>query len=114
VALFRLDQLVLTAPAGVGTREDLTPTGQYFVAFFEASPRPGDGPFIIVTSAHSTSIANWEGSRDAVIGIHGPLGADGLIGTSGAYLSHGCIRIPISDVTPLRDVPASSPISICG
>ena len=114
LALFRLDQLVVDAPAGVGTGQDPTPTGQYFVAFLEASPGPGYGPFIMVTSAHSTSIANWEGSGDAVIGIHGPLGANSLIGTTGAYLSHGCIRIAIPDLVRLRDVPAGSPISICG
>jgi hypothetical protein len=114
VALFRLDQQVMDAPAGVGDAQDPTPTGQYFVAFLEASPSPGYGPFILVTSAHSTSIANWEGSGDAVIGIHGPLGANSLIGTTGAYLSHGCIRIPIPDLVQLRDVPAGSPISICG
>ena len=95
LALFRLGQQIMSAPAGVGTGEDPTPPGQYFVAFFEASPRPGYGPFILVTSAHSTAIANWEGSGDAVVGIHGPLGAESLIGTTGAYLSHGCIRIPI-------------------
>ena len=114
LALFRLDQQVMDAPAGVGTGQDPTPTGQYFVAFFEASPTPGYGPFIMVTSAHSTSIANWEGSGDAVIGIHGPLGANSLIGSTGAYLSHGCIRLPIPDLVQLRDVPAGSPISICG
>jgi lipoprotein-anchoring transpeptidase ErfK/SrfK len=113
VALFRLDEEVLSAPAGVGTGQDPTPTGRYFVAFFESSPNPGYGPFIIVTSAHSNAIANWEGSADAVIGIHGSLGADSLIGTTGAYLSHGCIRIPIPDLVQLRDVPAGSPISIC-
>lgn len=84
------------------------------MAFLEASPSAGYGPFIMVTSAHSTSIADWEGSGDAVIGIHGPLGANSLIGTTGAYLSHGCIRIPIPDLAQLRDVPAGSPISICG
>ena len=69
LALFRLGQQIMSAPAGVGTGEDPTPPGQYFVAFFEASPRPGYGPFILVTSAHSTAIANWEGSGDAVVGI---------------------------------------------
>jgi hypothetical protein len=113
LALFRLGKQIMSAPAGVGTGQDPTPTGQYFVAFFEAAPSAGYGPFILVTSAHSTSIANWEGSGDAVIGIHGPLGADSLIGTTGAYLSHGCIRIAISDLVQLRDVPAGSPISIC-
>jgi L,D-transpeptidase catalytic domain len=114
LSLFRLNQKVMSAPAGVGTGRDPTPMGQYFVAFFEASPSAGYGPFILVTSAHSTSIANWEGSGDAVIGIHGPLGADSLIGTTGAYLSHGCIRIPIPYLVQLRDVPAGSPISVCG
>jgi lipoprotein-anchoring transpeptidase ErfK/SrfK len=108
----RLHQPILSAPAGLGTGEDPTPTGQYFVTFLEASPSPGYGPFIIVTSAYSTSIANWEGSGDAVIGTHGPLGADSVIGTTGAYLSHGCIRIPIPDLVSLHDVPAGSPISI--
>lgn len=114
VSLFRLDRQIMSAPAGVGIGQDPTPTGQYFVAFFEASPSPGYGPFILVTSAHSTTIANWEGPGDAVIGIHGPLGANSLIGTIGAYLSHGCIRLPIPDLVELRDVPAGSPISICG
>jgi hypothetical protein len=113
LALFRRGRQILSAPAGVGTGEDPTTSGQYFVAFFEASPSPGYGPFILVTSAHSTAIADWEGSGDAVVGIHGPLGADSLIGTTGAYLSHGCIRIPIPDLVHLRDVPAGSPISIC-
>jgi hypothetical protein len=113
LALFRLGRQIMSAPAGVGTGEDPTTQGQYFVAFFEASPSPGYGPFILVTSAHSTSIANWEGSGDAVVGIHGPLGAESLIGTTGAYLSHGCIRIPIENLVRLRNVPAGSPISIC-
>ncbi len=113
LALFHLAHEVMSAPAGVGDGQDPTPTGQYFAAFFEASPSSGYGPFILVTSAHSTSIANWEGSGDAVVGIHGPLGADSLIGTTGAYLSHGCIRIPIPDLVQLRDVPAGSPISVC-
>lgn len=113
LTLFRLGHRIFSARAGLGTRQDPTPTGQYFVAFLEASPSAGYGPFIVVTSAHSTTIADWEGSGDAVIGIHGPLGADSLIGTTGACLSHGCIRIPIPDLVELRDVPAGSPISIC-
>lgn len=114
VTLFRLSQKLLSAPAGVGSGSDPTPTGQFFVAFFEAAPSAGYGPFIMVTSAHSTSIANWEGSGDAVIGIHGPLGADSTIGMTGAYLSHGCIRLPIPELVQLRKVPAGSPIAICG
>jgi hypothetical protein len=68
------------------------------------------GPFILVTSAHSDAIADWEGSGDAVIGIHGPLGAD--IGSSGVAVSHGCIRLPIDDLVRLAGLPAGTPITI--
>ena len=114
VALFRLDQQVMDAPAGRWHRPGSHPDRAVLRGLLRSIPEPRLRPVHLVTSAHSTSIANWEGSGDAVIGIHGPLGADSLIGTTGAYLSHGCIRIPIPDLVQLRDVPAGSPISICG
>ena len=110
--LYRLGQLIMNVPAGIGTTQDPTPTGHYFVAMFEQSPSAGYGPFILVTSAHSHAIGDWEGSGDAVIGIHGPLGDASLIGTSGAALSHGCIRLPDPDLARLRQVPVGTPITI--
>lgn len=110
--LYRLNRLILSAPAGIGTGADPTPTGHFFVAFLEASPNRGYGPFILVTSAHSNVIANWKGSGDALIGIHGPLGTNALIGSTGAYLSHGCVRLLIPALRRLRPVPAGSPITI--
>lgn len=108
--LLRTGQVVLDAPAGIGTGTDPTPPGQFFIAFRESSPAAGYGPFIIVTSAHSEAISNWEGSGDAVIGIHGPLGAD--IGSAGVAVSHGCIRLPVPDLVRLADLPAGTPITI--
>jgi lipoprotein-anchoring transpeptidase ErfK/SrfK len=70
------------------------------------------GPFIIVTSAHSRSISDWEGSGDAVIGIHGPLGEDREIGTTGARISHGCIRLHDQALELLDTVPPGTPIDI--
>lgn len=110
--LFKQDRAVLDAPAGIGTAQDPTPAGDYFVAFFEQAPSPGYGPFILVTSAHSDSISDWESSGDALIGIHGPLGDDGLIGTTGAAVSHGCVRLHDRDLSQLRQVPAGTPITI--
>ena len=110
--LYRLGRQIMNAPAGIGTKQDPTPTGQYFVAMLEESPSAGYGPFILVTSAHSDAIGDWEGSDDAVIGIHGPLGEGGLIGTSGAALSHGCIRLQLADLARLRTVPVGTPITI--
>lgn len=108
--LLKDGKIVMSAPAGVGTAGDPTPVGHYFTAFFEHSPGPAWGPFILVTSAHSNSITDWEGSGDAVIGIHGPLGD--YIGPDGAAISHGCIRVPVPDLTQLRKVPAGTPITI--
>jgi hypothetical protein len=110
--LYRLGQQIMNAPAAIGTKQDPTPTGQYFVALFEQSPSAGYGPFILVTSAHSNAISDWRGSSDAVIGIHGPLGEASLIGTKGAALSHGCIRLPLPDLARLRQVPVGTPITI--
>jgi lipoprotein-anchoring transpeptidase ErfK/SrfK len=116
LTLDKYGKQVFTTPAGVGTRSDPTPTGRYFVAFFEKPPprSPGYGAFIMVTSAHSESIKDWDGSGDAVIGIHGPLGDDKEIGTAGARVSHGCIRLHEADLLRLREVPAGTPIDITG
>ena len=116
LTLYKDGRVVFSTPAGVGTRSYPTPTGQYFVAFLEAPPKsdPGYGAFIMVISAHSDAISNWQGSGDAVIGIHGPLGSDKEIGGTGARISHGCIRLHEKDLLRLRDVPPGSPVDIIG
>jgi lipoprotein-anchoring transpeptidase ErfK/SrfK len=114
LALYYLGKRVLTAPAGIGSTDDPTPTGHYFVAFDEPPPpdNAGYGPFIMVTSAHSENIKDWENSGDAVIGIHGPLGDDTEIGTTGARVSHGCIRLHDRALERLSKVPPGTPIDI--
>jgi lipoprotein-anchoring transpeptidase ErfK/SrfK len=114
LALYDRGRLVFSAPAGVGSPDDPTPTGQFFVAFDEQPPQPnpGYGPFIIVTSDHSQSISDWEGSGDAVIGIHGPLGEDAEIGATGARISHGCIRLHDQALEQLAQVPPGTPIDV--
>ena len=114
LSLYSDDKQVFSAPAGIGTVSDPTPAGQYFVAFFEAPPTAAYGAFVIVTSAHSEAISDWEETGDALIGIHGPLGGDYLIGENGARISHGCIRLPEADLLRLRMVFPGTPISISG
>jgi lipoprotein-anchoring transpeptidase ErfK/SrfK len=116
LALYDAGRLVFSAPAGVGTASDPTPTGDFFVAFDEQPPQPnpGYGPFIMVTSAHSPAISDWDGSGDAVIGIHGPLGDDTEIGTTGARISHGCVRLHDQDLEKLAAVPPGTPVEVVG
>lgn len=116
LTLYHGKRRILTAPAGTGAPDDPTPTGHFFVAFKEPPPRgyrnEGYGPFILVTSAHSNDIKDWGNSGDAVIGIHGPLGEDAMIGTRGARISHGCIRLHLATLRKLRHVPPGTPVYI--
>jgi lipoprotein-anchoring transpeptidase ErfK/SrfK len=101
-------------PAGIGTPDDPTPTGEYFMAMQSPPPGPGYGPFMLVTSDHSDSITDWEGLGDAIIAIHGPIDSydDTLIGNTGAAISHGCIRLHDADLAQLGMIPAGTPIDV--
>ncbi len=110
--LYRNGKLVLNAPAGIGTVADPTPTGHFFVAFFAKAPSAAWGPFVLVTSAHSNAISDWEESGDAIVAIHGPLGESAAIGSNGARISHGCVRLKDVDLAQLRKVPDGSPVDI--
>jgi lipoprotein-anchoring transpeptidase ErfK/SrfK len=114
LVLYDAGSVVLDAPAGIGTAADPTPTGNFFVALVAAAPTPAYGPFVIVTSGHSSAITDWEQSGDAIVAIHGPLGADAAIGTTGAAVSHGCVRLHDADLAQLKVVPAGSPVTIIG
>ena len=103
-------------PAGIGTSDDPTPTGHYFMTMKVPPPNPSYGDFVLATSDHSDSITDWESSGDAIIGIHGPITSDddSLIGTTGAAISHGCVRLHDADLAQLADIPPGTPINIIG
>jgi hypothetical protein len=105
---------VLDFPAGIGTPDDPTVTGNYFIAMRVPPPDPGYGPFVLVTSAHSDAISDWEESGDAITAIHGPITSydDTRIGTTGAAISHGCIRLHDADLAQLAGIPAGTPLDI--
>jgi lipoprotein-anchoring transpeptidase ErfK/SrfK len=110
--LYQAGQVVVDAPAGVGTPDDPTPLGQFYLMVVEGPRGPGYGPFIMGTNAHSEAIQSWEGSGDAFTAIHGPLGADAAIGTTGAAISHGCIRLHVADLEQLSPAPVGTPVVI--
>jgi lipoprotein-anchoring transpeptidase ErfK/SrfK len=112
--LVKYGKIVMNAPVGVGMSAYPTPTGNFFVAYYAAPPSPGYGPFVMVTSAHSNTITDWGGTGDAMVAIHGPLGANAAIGTTGAHVSHGCIRMHVYQQVNLSHVPIGTPITIAG
>jgi lipoprotein-anchoring transpeptidase ErfK/SrfK len=112
LTVLRNNRPVASVPVGIGTPKYPTPTGHFFVALLAQPPEPAYGSFVIVTSAHSDTITDWERSGDAIIGIHGPLGSDQAIGTRGAAVSHGCVRLHENDLLRLRPVPVGSPVDI--
>jgi lipoprotein-anchoring transpeptidase ErfK/SrfK len=101
-------------PAGIGTPDDPTPTGSYFMTMQVPPPSPAYGAFVLATSDHSDSITDWENSGDAIIGIHGPITSydDSLIGTTGAAISYGCVRLHDADLAQLANIPPGTPINI--
>jgi hypothetical protein len=112
--LYKAGHLLMSAPAGVGTGQDPTPTGNFFVVLFASPLSAAWGPFVMVTSGHSDAISDYEESGDAIVAIHGPLGEDAAIGTTGARVSHGCVRLHDVDLAQLRTVPVGSPVQIIG
>jgi len=105
---------ILDFPAGIGTPDDPTTPGQFFVTMQAPAPNAGYGPFVLVTSAHSDTITDWSESGDAIIAIHGPITSydDQLIGTTGAAISHGCIRLHDADLAQLSMITAGTPLDI--
>ncbi len=112
LTLYKSGVAIVSAPIGVGTPAFPTPTGHYFVALFARPPNSGYGPFVMVLSAHSDTITDWESSGDAIVAIHGPLGSDAQIATTGAAVSHGCVRLHTADLQQLRPVPSGTPVDI--
>ena len=112
--VFQSGAQIMDFPAGVGTTDNPTVTGHYFMTMQVPPPTPAYGPFVLVTSAHSNSITDWEDSGDAIIAIHGPIdaGADNEIGSTGAKISHGCVRLHDADLARLSVIPAGTPIDI--
>jgi hypothetical protein len=84
---------IWTAPVGVGKPSTPTPSGHYWIRerFMVIPPSSGYYPYAFGTADYST-LKDWEGG--GVVGIHGPYGdAAGIPG----YISHGCIRLRVSD-----------------
>jgi lipoprotein-anchoring transpeptidase ErfK/SrfK len=110
--LFDAGQQVLDAPVGIGVDRTPTATGDFFVTFLQKPPNAGYGPFVVITSGHSNVLKTWEGFPDGILAIHGPVGADAAIGTTGTKVSNGCLRLHVADQQRLAGVLPGSPVQI--
>ncbi|MEJ2578865.1 MAG: L,D-transpeptidase [Kineosporiaceae bacterium] len=108
-------QLTLTLPGkdpvvasvAVGSAENPTPSGTFYVTDRVNSTNPAYGSFALGLSAHSETLSEFGGS-DGQVGIHGTDDPSSI----GEAVSHGCIRVPSAVEAQLRSVPLGTPVVI--
>jgi lipoprotein-anchoring transpeptidase ErfK/SrfK len=104
-----IDGATTTFPAGVGSAENPTPIGNWWVTDLVETGDPGGayGAFAVGLSARSETITEF-GVGDGQIGIHGT----NEPGSIGQAVSHGCVRVPAEAVEMLRGVFLGMPVVV--
>jgi lipoprotein-anchoring transpeptidase ErfK/SrfK len=103
------DTVVLETAVAIGSPENPTPTGDYFVTdvIETGNDESSYGPVALGTSAHAV-LTEFAGG-DGQVGIHGT----NQPGSIGKAVSHGCVRVPNDVVAQLAAaLPLGTPISI--
>lgn len=112
LTLTKAGVVVKTYPVAVGTTQNPTPLGRYFVKELVSpdNPHGAYGPLAYGLSGHSPTIKDSAEFADGVIAIHGTDHPE-LIGQN---VSHGCIRLRSEDVLDLRaqGIPLGTPVTI--
>ncbi|MCJ7438246.1 MAG: L,D-transpeptidase family protein, partial [Acidimicrobiia bacterium] len=81
------DEVLIQEPVAIGTSENPTPPGKYYLRVLLKAPDPNTvyGPYAFGLSAHSDVLTTFNGG-DGEIGIHGNNDASVL----GKDVTHGC------------------------
>jgi hypothetical protein len=97
----RGDDEILTSEIGIGSSQNPTPTGTFFVTdtVTMANPDSAWGPHALGLSARSETIDDYNGG-DGIIGIHGTNSPRSI----GQASSLGCIRVPNEIITRLHQI----------
>lgn len=100
---------VVESRVGIGSAQNPTPKGTFFVTDRVAPPKPDGayGAFALGLSGYSPTLTEF-GGGDGQVGIHGTNDASSV----GAAVSHGCIRVPNDVAVALRQVPLGTPVVI--
>ena len=104
------DREVLRSTVAVGTSQNPTPTGTFYVTDSVTMSYSGSpwGPHALGLSARSDTITEYNGG-DGIIGIHGTNRPSSI----GKAASLGCVRLPNDLITALHElVPIGTPVEI--
>lgn len=101
--------LVADTTVGIGTAQDPTPRGRFYVTDRVRPTSPGGpyGAFALGLSAHSPTLSEF-GGGDGQVGIHGTNEPSSI----GQAQSHGCVRVPAAVASLLAEVPLGTPVLI--
>lgn len=110
VIVYRHGRVARRFRAVVGKPSTPTPRGRFFIEEAVALyPLAAGGPFALAASARSNVLQEFEGGPGQ-IAIHG---TNGLSGSPGTAVSHGCIRVNTSAITWLaRRIGGGVPLTI--
>lgn len=103
-------EVILTSSVAVGSAENPTPTGTFFVTDKVDTTDDGGayGPYALGLSAHSETLTEFAGG-DGQIGIHGTNAPESI----GEAVSHGCVRLPNELISVLATtLPLGTPVII--
>jgi lipoprotein-anchoring transpeptidase ErfK/SrfK len=112
LTLSRSGEVVLTTPVAVGTDQNPTPTGAFYVIdkLDTGNPSGAYGPFAFGLSAHSDTLSEF-GGGDGQVGIHGTNDPSSI----GRSKSHGCVRVPNEVAVELAGtIDLGTPVTIVG
>jgi lipoprotein-anchoring transpeptidase ErfK/SrfK len=107
--VFDADSLVLETAVAIGSDDNPTPVGEFFVTDVLDTGDDGSayGRKAVGVSAHSETLSEF-GGGDGQIGIHGTNQPSSI----GQAVSHGCVRVPNDIVTLLAQMlPLGTPVT---
>lgn len=109
ITLLQNGREVVTSSVAVGSKQNPTPTGDFYVVdrVKPSNPNGAYGAMALGLSAHSDTLSEF-GNGDGQIGIHGTNEKDSI----GKNVSHGCVRVPDDLTDALSGVPLGTPVVI--
>jgi hypothetical protein len=109
LTLFDGDDVVFTAPVGIGKGKTPTPKGKFYLASLLKPPDPDTvyGTYAYGLSGYSETLKDWKDG--GIVGIHGTNDPSSI----GRRVSHGCIRLHNRDIERLVELlPLGTPVLI--